>query len=80
LFFRLKEGEIDKLLKSAIMDYRGIPIFPEYIPLSCVESDERIILGFRQLNLNIKSQIPIVQEEREAMTYLLLSKSDSGSR
>jgi len=33
--------------------------------------DERIILGFKQLNLNIKSQIPIVQEEREAMTNLL---------
>jgi len=28
-------------------------------------------LGFKQLNLNIQSQFPIVQEEREAMTYLL---------
>ena len=28
-------------------------------------------MGFKQLNLNIQSQFPIVQEEREAMTYLL---------
>jgi len=65
-------GNIDGLLRSFIMDLRGIPIDLQNYSLPCVESDdERIILGFKQLYLNIKSQFPIVQEEREAMTYLL---------
>jgi len=73
LNLRSKDGiNIDRLLKYATLDLRGVPIDLGYDLLSCVESDdERIILGFKQLNLNIKSQIPIVQEEREAMTYLL---------
>jgi len=54
------------------MDSRGVPIDLENYLLSCFESDdEAVILGFKQLNLNIKSQFSIVQEEREAMTYLL---------
>jgi len=70
---RLKNGiNIDRILNSSIMDSRGVPIDLGNYFLSCFESDdERIILGFKQLKLNIKSQIPIVQEEREALTYLL---------
>ena len=65
-------GNIESLLNSSILDSRGIPIYLGNNSLSCVDSDdERIILGFKQLNLKIKSQFPIVQEEREAMTYLL---------
>ena len=61
-------GEVE----YSIIDLRGIPIDLVYDILSCNKSDdERIILGFKQLNLNIKSQFPIVEEEREAMTYLL---------
>jgi len=76
LLFNLKikdGGNIDRLLVCTIMDSRGLPIYHGDNILSCVESDdERIILGFKQLNLNIKSQFPIVQEEeREAITYLL---------
>jgi len=67
-------GEIDRLMRSSILDSRGIPIDLGEQCVSCFDSDdERIILGFRQLNLNINSQFPIVQEEREAMTYLLRS-------
>ena len=74
-------GEIDRLMRSSILDSRGIPIDLGEQCVSCFDSDdERIILRFKHLKLNIKSQIPIVQEEREAITYLLLSKSDSGSR
>jgi len=65
-------GNIEGLLNSSTMDLRGIPINLGYSKVSCDDrDDERIILGFKQLILNIKSQIPIVQEEREAMTYLL---------
>jgi len=75
LLFRLKiedEDDIDGLLTSSILDSRGILVDLEYGKVSCVKcDDERLILGFKQLNLNIKSQFPIVQEEREAMTYLL---------
>jgi len=54
------------------LDSRGVPIELRYCNLSCVDSDdERIILRFKELNLNINSQFPIVQEEREAMTNLL---------
>jgi len=70
---KLEDGDnIEDLLKSAIMDSRGIPMDLGYRSPSCCESDdEGIILGFKQLKLNIKSQFPIVQEEREAMTCLL---------
>jgi len=65
-------GNIEDLLNSSILDLRGVPIYLGYHLLSCVDSDdEGVILGFKQLNLNIHSQFPIVQEEREAMTYLL---------
>jgi len=78
---RLKEWKIEGLLRYSILDLRGIPIDLVYDKVSCKKSDdERIILGFRQLNLNIKSQIPIVQEEREAMTYLLNKIPNLGSR
>jgi len=73
---RLKDGDnIDRFLRSCILDSRRVPIDLEYnINLSCFKmDDERIILGFKQLNLKIKSQFPIVQEEREAMTYVLNS-------
>jgi len=65
-------GNIDIFLRSSNLDSREVPIDLGYDLLSYAESDdERIILGFKQLSLNIKSQFPIVQEEREAMTYLL---------
>ena len=70
---RLKNRRnIDKFLNSTItMDFRGVPIDLEYNRVSYAESDdERIILGFKQLILKIKSQFPIVQEEREAVEYL----------
>jgi len=77
---RLKKGgEIEDIMTYAIIDSRGVPIDLGYDLLSCVESyDERIILGFKQLKLNINSQIPIVQEEREAITYLLTEIPDLG--
>jgi len=63
---------MDRLLKITIMDYRRVPLDLGYGLRSCIEMDnERIILGFKQLTLKIDSQFPIVQEEREAMTYLL---------
>jgi len=70
---RVKDGRnIDEFLKSAILDLREIPIDISGSRVSCVDrDDERIILGFKQLYLIIKSQFPIVQEEREAMTHLL---------
>jgi len=70
---KLNDGVyIEEFLKSSILDSRGVPLDLGYLKLSCDENDdERIILGFKQLNLNIKSQFPIVEEEREAMTYLL---------
>jgi len=75
LLFRLKlkdRGNVDKLLRYSILDLRGVPIDLGDQHLNCGEMEnERIILGIKQLKLNIKSQIPIVQEEREAMTYLL---------
>jgi len=75
LLFNLKledGGEIDRLLNSALMDSREVPIELRYSSLSCVKSDdERIILEFKQLNLNIQSQFPIVQKEREAVTYIV---------
>jgi len=75
LLFNLKlknGGDIDKFLKSTILDLRGVPIDLGEQYVSCNKSDdERIILGFKHFNLNINSQFPIVQEEREAMTYLL---------
>jgi len=59
---------IKNFLLFIIMDSRGLPIDLGYDLLSCVKSDdERIILGFKKLNLNIRSQFPIVQVEREAM-------------
>jgi len=62
---RLKGDNIEDLLNSTIMDLRGIPIYLGLNTLSCFESDdERVILGFKQLNVNIKSQFPIVQEEK----------------
>jgi len=65
-------GNIDKFLRYATMDSRGVPLDLGNNGLSCIDSDdERIILGFKQLKLSIDSQFPIVQEEREAMTYLL---------
>jgi len=75
---RLKDGRnIEGLLKYSTMDSRGVPIRLRNNGLSCVESDdESIILGFRHLNLNIKSQFPIVEEEREAMTHLLTTYPD----
>jgi len=80
LLFNLKlenGGNIEGLLNSSIMDLRGIPINFGDNRQSCFESDdERIILGFKQLHLNIKSQFPIVQEEREAITYLLNEFAD----
>jgi len=87
LFINLKledGGNIDRLLKSSIMDSRGIPIDLGFNSLPCDKmEDERVILRFKQLNLNIKSQIPIVEEEREAMTYLLnefpVLKSNKGN-
>jgi len=70
-------GNMDRLLKYSIFDLRDIPIDLGISSLSCVESDdERIILGFKQLNLKVNSQFPIVQEEREAMTYLLNKITD----
>jgi len=75
LLFNLKiedERNNDRLIRSAILDLRRVPIDLGYKNVSCFDSDdERIILGFKQLNINIQSQFPIVQEEREAMTYLL---------
>jgi len=70
---KLKDGrDIDRLLEYSLMDSRGVPIDLGDQYLNCVESDdERIILGFKQLNLNINSQIEIVQEEREDLTNLL---------
>jgi len=80
LLFNLRleyRGDIDRFLRSRIMDSRGVPIDLENYLLSCVEcDDEAVILGFKQLNLLIKSQFPIVQEEREAMTYLLTAFPD----
>jgi len=75
---RLKNGRnIDRFLRSSILDSRRVPIYLGNDLLSCFESyDERIILGFKRLNLNINSQFPIVQEEREAMTYLLTTYRD----
>jgi len=72
---RLKNGgNIDRFLRSSILDLRGVPIDLRDNSISCDNNDdERIIWGFKQLNLNINSQFPIVQEEREAMTYLLAS-------
>jgi len=72
LNLKLKYGGCIKgLLKYFTMDLRGVPIDLEYHSLSCKKSDdERIILGFKQLILKIKSQFPIVQEEREAVEYL----------
>jgi len=54
---KLENGDDnEELLNSTIFDLRGIPIDLGYYLLSCVESDdERIILGFKQLNLNINS-------------------------
>jgi len=73
-------GNIDILLKSSIMDLRGVPIDLGSNNLSCDKmEDERIIMGFKQLILKIKSQFPIVQEEREAMTYLLSEISTMSS-
>ena len=75
LLFKLKlndEDDNEELMNYAILDSRGVSIQLGLSTWSCCESDdERIILGFKQLNLKIKSQFPIVQEEREAMTYLL---------
>jgi len=75
LLFSLKVengGNIDGLLNSTILDSRGVPIDLGYDLLSCIKmDDERVILRFKQLILNIYSQFPIVQEERKAMTYLL---------
>jgi len=63
---------IEEMIKYTIFNFRGIPVDLGIGNLSCDKSDdERIILGFKQLNLKIKSLFPIVQEEREAMTYLL---------
>ena len=75
---RLENGSnFDKLLRSSYFDSRGIPLNLVNYSLSCDKrDDERIILGFKQLYLNIKSQFPIVQEEREAMTYLLTAFPD----
>jgi len=74
LLFNLKlkkRGNIKDMMNSSIMDLRGVPIDLGINILSCVDSDEEtIILGFKRLNLNINSQFPIVQEEREAMTFL----------
>jgi len=75
LLFNLKIHDginIMDMIKYSMMDSREVPIDISHSKVSCFESeDERIILGFKQLNLNINSQFPIVQEEREAMTYLL---------
>jgi len=75
MLFNLKlkdEDDIDGLSNSTIMDLRGVPLDLGDNLLSCFESDDEwIILGFKQLNLNINSQFPIIQKEREAMTYLL---------
>jgi len=69
-------GNIEGLLRYSILDSRGVPIDLQKNSLSCFESyDERIILGFKQLSLKIKSQFPIVEEEREAMTYFLATFS-----
>jgi len=80
LLFNLKlkyGGYIGGLLNSSTKDLRGIPIDLGVRRVYCIESDdERIILGFKQLKLNIQSQFPIVQEEREAMTYVLNEFSD----
>ena len=68
LLFNLKlkdEDDIDRLLKSSILDSRGVPIDLGNGKVSCFDNDDdRIILGFKQLKLNIKSQFPIVQEEK----------------
>jgi len=65
-------GKIGKLWRSSRMDLRGIPIDLGDNSIFCDKSDdESVILGFRQLTLYINSQFPIVQEEREAVTYLL---------
>jgi len=75
LLFRLKitnRGNIEEFFNSAILDSRGVPIYQGASKVYCDDrDDEMIILGFKQLILNIFSQIPIVQEEREALSYLL---------
>jgi len=66
--------------RYSILDSRGVPIDLSFYHLSCYEmDDEGTMLGFKQLNLSINSQIPIVQEEREAMTYLLDEFPDLGN-
>ena len=77
----LDGSNIEGLLRCSILDSRRVPIDISFYTLSCYEmDDERIILGFKQLNLNIQSQIPIVQEEREAVTYLLSEGSTMSSQ
>ena len=70
---RLKKRDgFDRFLRYYTLDTRGVPLELEYDHLpGDKNNEERIILGFKQLKINIKSQFPIVQEEREAMTYLL---------
>jgi len=84
LLFNLKianGGYIDHFLRSSRMDSRRILIDLGDNSISCVNSDdERIILGFKQLTLYIQSQFPIVQEEREAVTYLLDEITDLGGQ
>jgi len=81
LLFSLKvedRGNIDRLLRYSILDSRGVPADLGNQSIYCDENYfVGIILGFKQLNLNIKSQFPIVQEEREAMTYILDDMTDS---
>jgi len=70
-------GNIGKLWRSSRLDSRRILIDLGDNLLSCFDNeDERIILGFKQLNLNIQSQFEIVEEEREAMSYLLTAFPD----
>ena len=67
---QLNDRSIDDILKFSFLDSRGVPIDLQNHSLTGVKSDEeRIILVFKQLKLNIRSQFPIVQEEREAMAY-----------
>jgi len=79
---KLEDGiNIKDMIKYSMMDSREVPIDISYSIVSCFNNDdEEIILGFKQLNLNINSQFPIVQEEREAVTYLLDEFPDLGSQ
>jgi len=82
LLFSLKVEDgrnIDIVLDYAILDLRRVPLYLVYpaVPINRSKSDdERTILGFKQFNLNINSQFPIVQEEREALTCILKSIPD----